>query len=81
MAQYTQYVEFLPCYVISSRGGTGSVVCQWQGSSSTMANILADMNWPQPPNSIQIYDSTASGIVNRTVKQHRSGYMIYDFSA
>ena len=40
--------------------------------ATILRNSLADMGYPQPPTPVQTDNSTASGIVNDTVKQQRS---------
>jgi hypothetical protein len=43
--------------------------------ATILRQTLLDMGWPQPPTPIQTDNSTACGIVNRTVKQQKSRAM------
>jgi hypothetical protein len=43
--------------------------------ATVLRQTLQDMGWPQPPTPMQTDNSTASGIVNHTVKQHKSRAM------
>ena len=43
--------------------------------ATVLRQTLLDMGYPQPPTPIQTDNSTASGIVNRTVKQQKSRAM------
>jgi hypothetical protein len=43
--------------------------------ATVLRQTLTDMGWPQPPTPIQTDNSTASGIINHTVKQHKSRAM------
>ena len=46
------------------------------GKETTVLRLtLLDMGWPQLPTPIQTDNSTASGIINRSIKQHRSRAM------
>jgi hypothetical protein len=43
--------------------------------ATILRQTLEDMGWPQPPTPMQTDNSTACGIVNRTIKQQKSRAM------